>query len=177
MMRSCQRASGHTHRIELHQILLRFAECRAAVWCVPFFGAVGFSINYKRTQKKRASRAQRARGTLNRQQSNSPRITLARSHPHGTSVDPHSARKLGSQPYNPTLTRRASQHGHLCARRGVRGGVLGLWQGLSTLSPTLLVMTFYDNRQLSDKAPGRFLYFSYIREGLVEICHQDIVKR
>ena len=29
-----------------------------------------------------------------------------------------------------TLTRRASQHGHLCARRGVRGGVLGLWQGL-----------------------------------------------
>ena len=59
-----------------------------------------------------------------------------------------------------TLTRRASQHGHLCARRGVRGGVLGLWQGLSTLSPTLLVMTFYDNRQLSDKAPGRFLYFS-----------------
>ena len=62
MMRSCRRTSGHTHRIELHQILLRFAECRAAVWCVPFFGVgtVWLEVSGLFSQNKLQERKQKS---------------------------------------------------------------------------------------------------------------------
>ena len=130
MMRSCRRTSGHTHRIELHQILLRFAECRAAVWCVPFFGAViGFFNKLQTHQKNEGKPSTESSGhsqqtTVKFPAYHTGSLTSARHQwihiVHGN---------LDHNP-NPTLTRRASQHGYLCARRGVRGVVPGLWQGL-----------------------------------------------